>query len=105
MQLLIDPSGNIRCLYDEAINLAELGQLFIRRGSHVEPDAHGQWLCDLSPVSGPTLGPFASRSAALAAEVTWLNEHWLASPSASLTPARTAFVRAVHPFPSQGLRA
>lgn len=77
MQLLIQSGGKIRCLYDEAINLAELGELSIRRGSHVEPNEHGQWLCDLSPVSGPTLGPFASRSAALAAEVAWLNEHWL----------------------------
>ena len=77
MELLIDPRGNVRCLYGEVINLAELGQLAIRRGSHVEPDEHGQWLCDLSPVSGPTLGPFASRSAALAAEVDWLSAHWL----------------------------
>ncbi len=77
MQILVEPSGNVRCLYGEAINLAVLGQLSIRRGSHVEPDEHGQWLCDLSPVSGPTLGPFASRSEALAAEVAWLDEHWL----------------------------
>jgi len=27
--------------------------------------------------AGPTLGPFASRSAALAAEVDWLDRHWL----------------------------
>jgi hypothetical protein len=77
MELLIGPEGNIRCLYSEEINLAELGQLSIRRGSHVEPDEHGQWLCDLSPVSGPTLGPFISRSAALAAETAWLSQHWL----------------------------
>lgn len=77
MDLLIDPGGNIRCIYGEAINLAELGQLSIRRGSHVEPDEHGQWLCDLAPVAGPLLGPFASRSAALAAEVDWFNQHWL----------------------------
>jgi hypothetical protein len=77
MELLIENSGNVRCLYGEAINLAVLGRLSIRRGSHVEPNQHGQWLCDLSPVSGPTLGPFASRSAALAAEVAWLSQHWL----------------------------
>ena len=76
-QLLIHPGGNLRCVYGEAINLAELGQLSIRRGSHVEPDEHGHWLCDLSPVAGPMLGPFASRRAALAAEVDWLNTHWL----------------------------
>jgi hypothetical protein len=77
MELFIDPGGNIRCIYGEVINLAELGQLSIRRGSHVEPDKHGQWLCDLSPVAGPTLGPFASRSAALAAETAWLSQYWM----------------------------
>ena len=80
MQLLVHPGGNIRCVYGEAINLAELGHLSIRRGSRVEPDEHGQWQCDLSPVSGPLLGPFASRSAALAAEAAWLDEHWLQEP-------------------------
>ena len=80
MDLFIGLGGKIRCLYSEEIDLAELGQLSIRRGSHVEPDEHGQWLCDLSPVSGPMLGPFASRSAALAAEVAWLAKHWLHRP-------------------------
>jgi hypothetical protein len=78
MELLIGSEGNIRCIYSEEINLAELGQLSIRRGSHVEPDEHGHWLCYLSPVSGPTLGPFTSRSAALAAETAWLSQYWLA---------------------------
>jgi hypothetical protein len=77
MQLLIEPSGQARCIYAEEIDLAQLGTLTIRRGSHVEPDQQGRWLCDLSPVAGPTLGPFDSRSAALAAEVAWLSEHWL----------------------------
>ena len=77
MHLMVDPRGNIRCLYGEAIELSIFGQVSIRRGSHVEPDEHSQWLCDLSPVNGPLLGPFASRSAALAAEVDWLNAHWL----------------------------
>ena len=43
MELLIEASGNARCVYGEAIDLAELGQLSIRRGSHVEPNEHGQW--------------------------------------------------------------
>jgi hypothetical protein len=79
MQLVIEPAGSVRCLYGEAINLAALGPLVIRRGSHVEPTADGRWLCDLSPVSGPVLGPFGCRSEALAAEVAWLETHWLAS--------------------------
>ena len=77
MQLVIDPTGGVRCLYGEAIDLAALGRMTIRRGSHVEPTDDGQWLCDLSPVSGPVLGPFGSRSQALAAEVAWLQAHWL----------------------------
>ncbi len=78
MQLIIDTAGSVRCLYGEAIDLAALGPLAIRRGSHVEPAADGRWLCDLSPVSGPVLGPFGCRSEALAAEVAWLETHWLA---------------------------
>ena len=77
MELLIEPSGPARCVYGEAIDLTQLGTLTVRRGSHVEPDNQGQWTCDLSPVSGPTLGPFPSRSQALAAETTWLSKHWL----------------------------
>ena len=44
MQLIVTPSGDLRCIYGEAIELAQLGQLTIRRGSHVEPDSNGQWL-------------------------------------------------------------
>lgn len=77
MELLIEPSGQTRCIYSEEIDLAQLGELAIRRGSHVEPDPSGHWLCDLSPVAGPTLGPFTTRSEALAAEVAWLTQHWL----------------------------
>ena len=77
MQLLIKPDGGVRCLYDEILDLQGLGQLQIERGSHVEPDADGQWTADLSPVAGPLLGPFPNRSAALDAERDWLEAHWL----------------------------
>ena len=77
MQILIEPCGNVRCLYGEAIELATLGPLQIARASHVEPTADGQWWADLSPLSGPLLGPFPCRSEALAAEVAWITEHWL----------------------------
>jgi len=46
----------------------------IRRASYVEPDDHGQWWADLHPVGGPCLGPFPRRSAALAAELRWLED-------------------------------
>ena len=81
MQLVIQPDGALKCVYGEAIDLHALGQVSISRGSHVEPDANGQWLADLSPVSGPVLGPFPTRSQALEAEVTWLNVNWLTTDS------------------------
>ena len=77
MQLIIGPTGEVRCLYDELINLRALGRLRITRASHVEPDAAGRWWADLGPVHGPRLGPFRDRSRALGAELTWLGRQWL----------------------------
>jgi len=77
MQLLVAPGGTVRCIYSEQLDLAALGAPTITRGSHVEPTGNGRWTADLSPVDGPMLGPFDSRSEALAAEVRWLEEHWL----------------------------
>lgn len=89
VQIVIDPHGQVRCLYSETIDLAALGELTICRGSHVEPNEAGQWLADLSPVGGPCLGPFDKRSDALAAEQKWLEEHWLSRPgSVTTTPQR-----------------
>ena len=72
MQLVIDAAGNVRCIYDEELDLRKLGQVQITRASHVEPDADGFWWADMGPVDGPVLGPYSSRSAALAAERRWL---------------------------------
>ena len=74
MHLVVDPRATVRCLYDEAIDLAALGHVEIARASHVEPDALGQWWADLYPVDGPVLGPFVLRSEALTAERVWLEE-------------------------------
>ena len=79
MQIVIQTGGAVRCLYDEAIDLAALGALDIQRGSHVEPDDRGQWLADLAPLHGPKLGPFKQRSEALAAEAAWIEANWLTS--------------------------
>jgi hypothetical protein len=78
MQLVIDTGGQVRCLYSEVLDLAALGPLSIQRASSVEPDHEGQWWADLAHVSGPRLGPFSKRSAALAAETAWLEQHVLA---------------------------
>lgn len=77
MELVITMTGEVRCVYDESIDLHQLGSLTIERASHVEPTADGRWSADLSPVGGPKLGPFNLRTAALQAEQQWLAAHWL----------------------------
>ena len=77
MKLVITPVGDVRCLYDEWLDLSSLGSVHIQRGSHVEPDLVGQWFADMSPVGDSRLGPFPRRSDALNAEVAWLHDHWL----------------------------
>lgn len=77
MQLVVQSDGGVRCLYTETIDLSAFGPLTIERASHVEPDAEGAWWTDLTPVAGPKLGPFTKRTEALAAEVAWLEDHWL----------------------------
>jgi hypothetical protein len=77
MDLVISPQGEVRCVYDETIDLHVLGKMRIQRASHVEPRADGCWLADLSPVEGPVLGPFTRRTLALIAERQWLETHWL----------------------------
>ena len=79
MQIIIEPNGTARCVYGEQIDLAELGQTQIRRASHVEPNADGNWTADMSACDGPLLGPFTRRSAAICAELDWLDKHWLSS--------------------------
>lgn len=78
LSLVITPAGIVRCVYAEHIDLRTLGHLKLARASHVEPDASGVWWADLGPVHGPRLGPFDCRSAALVAELRWLEDHWLA---------------------------
>jgi hypothetical protein len=73
MELVVDTGGSVRCIYDEALDLREIGKLQITRASHVEPDAAGLWWADMKPVDGPVLGPFISRSEALGAERGWLS--------------------------------
>ncbi len=77
--LLVKPDGTVTSLYDETIDLGQLGKLNIIRASHVEPDELGRWWADLSPVGGPKFGPFTARSRALTAEREEL-ERRLSSP-------------------------
>lgn len=86
MELLITTTGSVRTVYDEAIDLTQLGLLQLRRASQVEPDATGAWWAELAPVHGPRLGPFPRRSVALAAERRWLEQALLTTPWAVLAP-------------------
>ena len=87
-ELVISPSGQVHCIYDEVIDLSALGSPVIARASHVEPDDEGRWWADLNPVEGPVLGPFTLRSIALEAEQEWLKDHWLANPGPQLPDDR-----------------
>jgi hypothetical protein len=77
MQLVVEPDGKVRAIYSEEIPLEALGRPRICRASVVEPDGDGRWHADLRLLLGPVLGPFACRNEAVAAEVAWLEEHWL----------------------------
>ena len=72
MELVVAADGVARCIYDEALDLREIGKLRITRASHVEPDRGGFWWADMGPVDGPVLGPYGSRTEALKAEREWL---------------------------------
>ena len=80
MDLIVAPCGQLRHIYNDQLDLTQLGRATISRASFVEPDSSGQWLADLSPVGGPILGPFPKRAAALAAEVEWLEQNMLPAP-------------------------
>ena len=43
MELVVGVDGAVKCIYDEALDLREIGKLQITRASHVEPDAEGYW--------------------------------------------------------------
>jgi len=77
MKIVFDEKGNCRAIYTDSIKplLAQLGAIQIRRASHVEPGQDGNWYVDLSPVGGPTVGPFAERSTAIKHETDWLHNN------------------------------
>ena len=88
MWLVVEQGGRVRCPYGEAIDLASLGVLWIRRAGHVEPGPEGAWWADLAPLGGPRLGPFTRRSLALATEEAWLERNWPGPPSAPSPPGQ-----------------
>ncbi len=77
MLLTFHSDGSIRCLYTEDIDLKALGAMNGHRASHVDICPDGEWWADMGPSGGPPLGPYATRSEALAAEVAWLEAYVL----------------------------
>lgn len=73
MELIIKPNGLVQGVYSDDFDYRKLGEVNIRRASHVEPNEDGRWIADLSPVQGPKLGPFEKRSEALDAEKEYLD--------------------------------
>jgi len=78
---IIISGDQIRFIYsDDLLGLSHLGKTNIQRASHVEPAKEGGWQADMSPVSGPVLGPYEKRSDALHHEVEWLRAEGVPQP-------------------------
>ena len=79
---IVIKNGTVSFIYnDKLAGLTSLGNTVVKRASHVEPHSVGgkiRWMADLSPVQpGVLLGPFDTRAEALAAEVQWLENHYI----------------------------
>ena len=72
------------CLYNALTKAIAPATATITRASNVEPNADNSWRADMSPVGGPVLGPFLTRSIALTAEVEWLKANYLNKPQPPL---------------------
>ena len=65
MELVVGVDGVARCIYDEALDLREIGELQITRAIRIEPDTEGHRWAGMGPVGGPMLpGPYGSSSEA-----------------------------------------
>ncbi len=72
--LRIEPTGDVRCLYSEVLDLSDLGPVTIRRASLVEWDERLRaWTVTL-PDGAFLGGPFMTRSQAVAFEISFWNE-------------------------------
>ena len=76
MEITLLVGASVEAIYDDesAELLRDLGNVSIRRASHVEPEDDG-WYADMSPVGGPKLGPFSTRARAIQCEVGWLQRN------------------------------
>ena len=90
MELVVGCDGGVKCIYDEALDLREIGKLQITRASHVEPDAEGYWWADMGPSGGPVLGTYGTRGEALGAEKEFLSPR-VPSDACPTFPRETGF--------------
>lgn len=75
IEIIFDVNGIAKMIYNEELNLTELGGDRIKRVSHVEPvDGTSSWEVRV-PVTGDTLGPFNCRSDAVKAEIEYIKEN------------------------------
>ena len=54
IEIVVSPSGIVRMIFDDQLDVRPIGDVSIARGSHVEPTLDARWTADLSPVDGPT---------------------------------------------------
>lgn len=110
MEILFDTAGSGKAIYDEKLDLAVLGSVKMKRVSQVNPDENNKWWADLGIIYGPKLGPFDKYSQAVAAEVAWLRENYLAGPQAApkinryFTPEQYKIIRSAWRFTSAQVR-
>ena len=76
MIIQANPDGSVTAIVgslkeETPIDLESIGQCTTRRQG-VLMEFNGEWFADMFLISGPVLGPFASREQAIAAEIDWL---------------------------------
>ena len=77
----IAKDGTLRFIYDETLSpLLTTGAANVQRASFLSEQENGEWMGNLAPVQGPTIGPFPTRALAIQAEREWIEKHWLPDP-------------------------
>lgn len=75
VEIFVEADGAVQFVYSDALAaLFDGDDLRTSRASHVEPFVGGGWFADVRPVGGPVL--FANVSLAFAGDVNWLGSLW-----------------------------
>ncbi len=70
-------NGRIQYIYNEDLNINNIGKVDIKRASRVEPDKDGKWYVDLSLIGGKKINGFNKRSEAIKYEIDWIEKNIL----------------------------